>query len=97
MIRARDIDAKQTLWGWGSDKRPSIEFYGRDIGMRQGDQTLWEWKLSPEGVTELRRNLTQQLARPQYYEVSKRESLAARQLKAKLDKIASSCPRPRKR
>lgn len=96
LIRARDPDAKQTLFGWGSDKRPSIEFYGRDIGRQGGEKTLWEWQLSQSGIAELRRNLADQIANPKKYEVSEREDRIAKALKKKLDNIAKSCPRQKR-
>jgi hypothetical protein len=94
VVRARDPDAKQTLFGWGSDRRPSIEFYGRDIG-QGGERTLWEWNLSSSGLSELRRNLSEQIKHPKKYESTTRDTKMAKALKKKLDKIASACSRKR--
>jgi len=96
VIRARDVDAKQTLFGWGSDRRPSIEFYGRGLGPPQGDRQVWEWQLSAAGVAELQRNLATQLAQPEVYPQSAREMRLARTLKSRLDVVAKACVRPRK-
>jgi hypothetical protein len=53
-ILARDTDAKQVLFGWGSDHGPSIHFYGRGTRRGTGDNELWEWKLPPAAVRELK-------------------------------------------
>lgn len=93
-VLARDKDAKQALWGWGSDARPSIEFYGRGTGRGAGDGEVWQWELSPDAVSELRQNLAAQIREPKYYRVTSRENKAAKQLLKKLQK-AASCPRSR--
>lgn len=94
-IRARDPDAKQTLFGWGSDQRPSIEFYGRSLESG-GDKALWEFQLSAAGVEELRKNLADQIRRPKYYNATARDTRLAKTLKARLDTVAKSCARPKR-
>ena len=56
-ILARDSTAKQVLFGWGSDRGPSIQFYGRGTRRGSGDNETWEWKLDGAGRAELRRVL----------------------------------------
>lgn len=87
-LLARDPAAKQVLFGWGSDRGPSIQFYGRGTGRGAGDRETWEWKLTAEARAELRRNLAQGQERG-------KERRAAKSLLKKLDsaerRLGSKC------
>lgn len=85
-VLARDPDAKQVLFGWGSDHGPSREFYGRGTRRGSDDYEVWSWKLSPAGIAELKKNLRMQLRQPKRFEVTPRENKAARQLLKKIEK-----------
>lgn len=82
VIRARDVDAKQVLFGWGEGRGPAAEFYGRGTGRGAGDSETWEWKLSSNGIRELRMVLAQGVE-------TGRERRAAEELLKKIDKQAS--------
>lgn len=56
-VRARNIDAKQVLFGWGAGRGVAAEFYGRGTRRGTGDNEIWEWTLSQDGIAELRRVL----------------------------------------
>jgi len=96
VIRASDPDAKQTLWGWAGDygsthDSGAIELYGTDVpGVGYGDNKLWEWNLSANGVESLVKSLKLQQRDPKRYEASKKEQTCARELLAKMKKAAQA-------
>jgi len=98
VVRARDVDAKQVLWGWGGDygstkDRGAIELYGRGTGRGAGDNEVWEWKLSRAGVASLQRGIRAQVENPKKYDVTPRENKLAAGLSLKIRKAQANLTR----
>ncbi len=71
IIKARDPDAKQVLFGWGSDHdADDMSFYGRQSNMHERvrpDHELWIWTLTERGIGRMIDNIEGHLNDPAYY------------------------------
>lgn len=91
IVRARDSEAKQIFFGWGSGSNSAeAAFYGRedDLGDRYThiDNKVWRWDLSPESVRIMIGNIVDHIDDKNYY-ATRTEKSRAKELLGLLRKM----------
>lgn len=91
IVHARDPEAKQVFFSWGSDRGPSRMFYGReaDLGDRYThiDYKMWKWDLDADAVDEMIHNIADHIDDPDYYS-GRTEKSRAKELLGLLKKVS---------
>lgn len=83
ILEARDIDAKQILFGWGGEDKIHAQYYGRGLNDAAGDRETWRWMLTPDAANQMVTYIDKYKSDPNYY--NRVEARRAQELKAILE------------